>query len=100
MDHVASTLGVDRRTLHRHLAAEGESFSSLLHSTRASLAEHYLANDRYSMTDIGQLLGFTAPERLLAVVPPAVRHESQRVAGRQPRMTSSTGGVARRCWPG
>ena len=25
------------------------------------LAEHYLANDRYSMTDIGQLLGFTAP---------------------------------------
>ena len=61
MDHIASTLGVDRRTLHRHLAEEGESFSSVLSSTRASLAEHYLANDRYSMTDIGQLLGFTAP---------------------------------------
>ncbi len=61
MDHVASTLGVDRRTLHRHLAAEGESFSSLLHATRITMAEHYLANDRYSMTDIGQLLGFTAP---------------------------------------
>jgi len=61
MDHVARTLGMDRRTLHRHLAAEGESFSSLLHATRTSLAEHYLANDRYSMTDIGELLGFTAP---------------------------------------
>ena len=61
MDHVARTLGVDRRTLHRHLAAEGESFSSLLHATRTTMAEHYLANDRYSMTDIGQLLGFTAP---------------------------------------
>jgi AraC-like DNA-binding protein len=61
MDHIARTLGMDRRTLHRHLAEEGESFSSLLHATRAGLAEHYLANDRYSMTDIGQLLGFTAP---------------------------------------
>ena len=61
MDHVARTLGVDRRTLHRHLADEGVSFSSLLHSTRGGLAEHYLANDRYSMTDVSQLLGFTAP---------------------------------------
>ena len=39
----------------------GVSFSSLLHSTRSGLAEHYLANDRYSMTDVSQLLGFTAP---------------------------------------
>src|SRR4029079_12814912 len=55
MDHVARSLGVDRRTLHRHLAEEGESFSSLLHATRATLAEHYLANDRYAMTDIALL---------------------------------------------
>lgn len=61
MDHVARTLGVDRRTVHRHLAAEGETFGSVLHATRASLAEHYLANDRYSMTDVSLLLGFTAP---------------------------------------
>jgi AraC-like DNA-binding protein len=61
MDHVARTLGVDRRTLHRRLADEGESFSSLLHATRATMAEHYLANDRYSMTDVALLLGFTAP---------------------------------------
>jgi AraC-like DNA-binding protein len=61
MEQIARTLGVDRRTLHRRLADEGESFSSLLHATRAGLAEHYLANDRYSMTDVCQLLGFTAP---------------------------------------
>jgi AraC-like DNA-binding protein len=61
MDHIARTLGMDRRTLHRHLAAEGVSFSSLLHATRAGLAQHYLANDRYSMTDVCQLLGFSAP---------------------------------------
>lgn len=61
MDHIARSLGVDRRTLHRRLADEGTSFSALLHSTRAGLAEHYLANDRYTMTDVSQLLGFTAP---------------------------------------
>ena len=30
-------------------------------STRARLAERYLANDRYSMTDVAYLLGFAAP---------------------------------------
>jgi AraC-like DNA-binding protein len=61
MDHVARSLGLERRTLHRHLAAEGVSFSEVLHSTRSTLAEHYLANDRYSLTEVSQLLGFTAP---------------------------------------
>jgi AraC-like DNA-binding protein len=61
MDQVARALDVDRRTLHRHLADEGETFSSILHTTRAGLAERYLANERNSMTDVSQLLGFTAP---------------------------------------
>jgi AraC-like DNA-binding protein len=50
-----------QRTLHRQLAAEGQSFSSLVHGTREALAERYLAADRYSQTDVSQLLGFTAP---------------------------------------
>ena len=37
------------------------AFSSIVHSTRAGLAERYLANDGYTMTDVSQLLGFTAP---------------------------------------
>jgi AraC-like DNA-binding protein len=61
VDQVAKTLGMDRRTLQRHLASEGESFSSLLHSTRAGLAERHLSNDRYSMTEVSEVLGFTSP---------------------------------------
>jgi AraC-like DNA-binding protein len=59
--HVARSLGVTQRTLHRQLAAEGQSFSSITHGTREMLAERYLSADRYSLTDVSQLLGFTAP---------------------------------------
>ena len=58
---VARALDMDRRTLHRHLAEDGESFSSILCATRAGLAERHLANDRYSVTDVAYQLGFTAP---------------------------------------
>jgi len=61
MEHVARTLGVDVRTLRRHLAGRQESFSSIVHSTRARLAERYLPNERYSLTEISRLLGFAAP---------------------------------------
>jgi AraC-like DNA-binding protein len=61
MDQVARTIGVDTRTLHRHLAQDHESFSSIVHATRAALAERYLANDRYSLTEVSQMLGFSAP---------------------------------------
>jgi AraC-like DNA-binding protein len=59
--HVARGLGVTERTLHRRLTAEGTSFSAIVHTTRESLAERYLAAERYSLTDVSQLLGFTAP---------------------------------------
>lgn len=58
---VARSLGVTTRTLHRRLADADETFSSIVQSTRAALAERYLANDRYSLTEISVLLGFTAP---------------------------------------
>ena len=61
MVHVTRALGVRERTLHRRLAEQGLSFSAILHTTRASLAERYLANDRYSLTDISGMLGFAAP---------------------------------------
>src|SRR4051812_32962551 len=53
---VARSLGVTQRTLHRHLDDEGESFSSIVNATRAAFAERYLANDRYSLTEVCQLL--------------------------------------------
>lgn len=58
---VARSLGVTQRTLHRQLAAEGQSFSAIVHTTREALAERYLAADRYSLTGVSELLGFTSP---------------------------------------
>ena len=58
---IARELQFDRRTLHRHLAAHGETFTTLLDAVRVELAEQYLLNGRYSLSDISQLLGFAAP---------------------------------------
>jgi AraC-like DNA-binding protein len=58
---VARSLGVTQRTLHRHLTEQGESFSGIVNARRAALAERYLASERYTVTDVSQLLGFTAP---------------------------------------
>jgi AraC-like DNA-binding protein len=61
LEEVARHLGVRPRLLQQQLAGEGESFSSVVHSTRARLAEHYLSIDRLSLTEISLLLGFAAP---------------------------------------
>ncbi|GAB1692060.1 AraC family transcriptional regulator [Krasilnikovia sp. M28-CT-15] len=61
VDEVARTMGMDRRTLHRHLAATGETFTSIVDSVRAGLAERYLSLERYRLTEISILLGFAAP---------------------------------------
>ncbi|MGW1004974.1 AraC family transcriptional regulator [Streptomyces sp. NPDC002520] len=61
IEQVAASLGVDRRTVHRHLAASGETFSSLLNATRVQIAEQLVANPRRSLTEISGLLGFSAP---------------------------------------
>jgi AraC-like DNA-binding protein len=52
---------VDQRTLQRQLAAEGESFTSILHATRAGQAERHLVSDRYTLGEVGNVLGFTSP---------------------------------------
>jgi AraC-like DNA-binding protein len=61
VSQIARELQFDRRTLHRHLAAHSETFTTLLNAVRAELAEQYLSNGRYSLSDISQLLGFAAP---------------------------------------
>lgn len=58
---VARHLNADRRTLHRHLEAEGTTYSAIVDSTRRDLAERFLLNDRQSITEIAHLLGFAAP---------------------------------------
>ncbi|MEV0078249.1 AraC family transcriptional regulator [Nocardia neocaledoniensis] len=61
VDQIARSLGVDRRTVHRRLAAEGATFTSLVDSTRAELAEHMVASRRHALTEIADLLAFSSP---------------------------------------
>lgn len=61
MEEVGRLLGMAPGALRRGLAQDGESFSSVVHGTRARLAEHLLPDGRRSLTDISQLLGFGAP---------------------------------------
>lgn len=61
IEQVARSLGVDRRTVHRRLAAYDLTFSLLLDETRSALAERMLAGGRYTLTEISELLSFSAP---------------------------------------
>jgi len=59
-DRVAKHLGVDRRTLHRHLARDGETFLTLVDSVRSELAIRYVDNRERSLSSVAELLGFSA----------------------------------------
>ncbi|RZL76734.1 MAG: AraC family transcriptional regulator [Rhodococcus sp. (in: high G+C Gram-positive bacteria)] len=61
MEQVAHSLGVDRRTVHRKLAAEGDTFSSVLDSIRAELAGRMVGNSRRSLIEIADMLSFSSP---------------------------------------
>lgn len=61
VDQVAHHLGVDRRTIHRHLAQQNESFTAMLSSIRASLAARHLAESDRAAIEIADLLGFSSP---------------------------------------
>jgi AraC-like DNA-binding protein len=56
--HVASTLGLNIRTLQRRLAGEGAEFSDLLNQVRRELAVRYIADKRNSVTRIAGTLGY------------------------------------------
>jgi AraC-like DNA-binding protein len=57
-EKVARGLGVDRRTVHRHLAAVGETFSSVLNEARIEIAAQLLASHR-PLAEIAERLGFS-----------------------------------------
>lgn len=57
---VADLFGIDRRTLHRWLAEEGQSFSRLLDETRTALCAQYRSEDTHNLTEIAGLLGFSS----------------------------------------
>ena len=63
-DQVAAHLGMDRRTLHRHLLAEGESFSSLMASVRSEFAVRQIRDSDRPLAELAELLGFSSPSAL------------------------------------
>lgn len=60
-DQVAQHLGMDRRTLHRHLHTEGHSFSSLLLAIRSEFAIRQIHDSDRSLAELAELLGFSGP---------------------------------------
>jgi AraC-like DNA-binding protein len=59
-ESVATRLGVDRRTVHRHLQQEGQTFSTLVDSVRAELVTRHIENGDRSLASVAELLGFSA----------------------------------------
>ncbi|WP_326532776.1 AraC family transcriptional regulator [Pseudorhodoferax sp.] len=55
---VARRLCMDRRTLHRRLAAEGTGFATLLHEVRADMVVRHLRESDLPLGEIAALLGF------------------------------------------
>ncbi len=62
-DKVARGLGVDRRTVHRHLSARGLTFSMLLNDVRRELVVQMLQSSR-SIADVADRLGFSCSPAL------------------------------------
>jgi AraC-like DNA-binding protein len=60
-DQVAKHLGMDRRTLHRHLIAEGTTFSLLLRTVRSEFASRHILDSDRSLAELADLLGFSTP---------------------------------------
>lgn len=56
----ARHLGIDRRTLHRHLRSEGTDFSGMLQAVRTEIVSQQLRQNQRSMAEIASLLGFSS----------------------------------------
>ena len=59
-EQVAGHMRMDRRTLHRHLSVEGQSFSVLLDEVRRELALRHLRESDLPLGEVAALLGFSS----------------------------------------
>jgi AraC-like DNA-binding protein len=60
VERVAQHLGMDRRTLHRRLTAEGQTFSTILDATRYDMAASLLTSSDRPLQNVADLLGFSS----------------------------------------
>jgi AraC-like DNA-binding protein len=58
VETLASSLGMNRRTLHRRLAEKGLTYSALLHQVRCDTAKRLLSVQAVSLTQAAEALGF------------------------------------------
>ncbi|MCW8335032.1 AraC family transcriptional regulator [Vibrio paucivorans] len=58
IEGVAAQMAVSKRTLQRKLAAEEQSFQTVLQQVRYNLAEHYLKQTQLPILEVSFLLGF------------------------------------------
>lgn len=63
-DQVAQHLGMDRRTLHRHLKADAMTFTSLTQAVRRELALRQIRDSDRPLVELAELLGFSGPSAL------------------------------------
>ncbi len=61
IEQVAEHLGVVCRTVQRRLAEQDVSFSAMVNEIRKELAARYVLESDRPLTDVAELLGFTAP---------------------------------------
>jgi AraC-like DNA-binding protein len=59
-ERVARHMGVDRRTLHRHLARAGSSFVTVMHDWRKRSAERYLRHGERTLAEVAEMTGFAS----------------------------------------
>jgi AraC-like DNA-binding protein len=74
---IARRLGVSQRTFARRLSLEGLTFSGLLESLRYNLANRYLADKDFSISQVAWLLGYQEIS--------AFSHAFKRWTGKTPR---------------
>ena len=60
VERVAGQLGVDRRTLHRRLAAESTTFSGIVDAVRVEIATRMLPGSERPLTAVADMLGFSS----------------------------------------
>jgi AraC-like DNA-binding protein len=59
VERISQHLGINRRTLNRHLASSGESATTIVNAVRLELAEEYLSNSKRKLYEVAELLGFS-----------------------------------------
>ena len=84
MGYVARRLALSERTLHRRLSEKGFSFKAMVEETRRQVAENLLRGNRYSVSEVAFLTGFSeqsafnrAFKRWTGLTPTAFRSEGK-----------------------